>query len=161
MSYDDQPPSSTERVVSIESTWSWGRPFNYSAPPPNFRVAQKGILQALKPELPLFLGWNGGQPSGLTIGIVARLAVALSRGRTIEQAARDAGISPATLWRWLAAGRAGDSRYAELVETIEAIRREREQRRFNPRARSITEITANLAMIFGTKSERTFKRRAP
>jgi hypothetical protein len=66
---------------------------------------------------------RGGRPSRLTVAVALDLVRHVGRGEPLEDAARRAGIGASTLWRWLAAGRAGDSRFSALVEAIDRARR--------------------------------------
>ena len=43
----------------------------------------------------------------------------VGQGEPLEGAAREDGIGPTTLRRWLATGRAGDPRFSALVEAID------------------------------------------
>ena len=66
---------------------------------------------------------RGGRPSRLTVAVAFDLVQHVGRGEPLEDAARRAGIGASTLWRWLAAGRAGDPRYSALVEALDQTRR--------------------------------------
>jgi hypothetical protein len=62
---------------------------------------------------------RGGRPVRLTIDIAFRLGVSLGREQSsVADAARFSGVSTATLYRWLALGRAGDPRYAVLAGAV-------------------------------------------
>lgn len=58
---------------------------------------------------------QGGRPNRLTVAVALALVRHVGQGEPLEDAARRAGIGPSTLWRWLAAGRAGDPRFVALV----------------------------------------------
>jgi hypothetical protein len=60
-----------------------------------------------------------GRPTRLTIDVAIVLGTTLKRGIRVADAARAAGISRPTLYRWLARGRAGDPRYARLANVVE------------------------------------------
>jgi hypothetical protein len=68
---------------------------------------------------------QGGRPSRLTVAVALALMRHVGQGEPLEDAARRAGIGPSTLWRWLAAGRAGDPRFVALVEALDQTRRGR------------------------------------
>ena len=64
----------------------------------------------------------GGRPSKLTTSVALRLVTRLGEGNSYEEAAKAAGVGVATVYRWLAFGRAGHLRFAELAEAIEMAR---------------------------------------
>ena len=64
----------------------------------------------------------GGRPSKLTTSVALRLVTQLGRGDSYQEAAKVAGVGVATVYRWLALGRAGDSRFADLAEAVEMAR---------------------------------------
>ena len=66
---------------------------------------------------------RGGRPCRYTPFVVATLMGALARGESIEEAAEAAGIGTTTLYRWLAASRAGDTRFAALADAVDAVHR--------------------------------------
>ena len=66
---------------------------------------------------------RGGRPSRWTVAVAPELVWQVERDEPLEEAARRAGLGATTLWRWLAAGRAGDARYAALVAALERARR--------------------------------------
>ena len=64
----------------------------------------------------------GGRPSKLTTSVALRLVTQLGRGDSYEEAAKKAGVGVATVYRWIALGRLGDRRFAELAEAVEMAR---------------------------------------
>ena len=57
-----------------------------------------------------------GRPSRWDATIAVKLGLAIGRGQKFEQACRTAGLPVSTAYRLLAAARAGDGRYAGLLE---------------------------------------------
>jgi hypothetical protein len=58
---------------------------------------------------------QGGRPSKLTAAVAIELGLAVGRGQRLAAAAQSAGVGISTAYRWLAAGRAGDPRFAAIV----------------------------------------------
>jgi len=61
---------------------------------------------------------RGGRPSKLTMETALVIVTALGRGVKFHEAAKGAGLGPATLYRWLALGRRGDPRFVMLAEAV-------------------------------------------
>jgi hypothetical protein len=66
------------------------------------------------------MGNKGGRPCKWSLEIAMRFAHALGQARSLDDAARAAGVVPSTAWRWVQAGRNGDPRFRELVRMVEA-----------------------------------------
>ncbi|MFO0957421.1 MAG: helix-turn-helix domain-containing protein [Isosphaeraceae bacterium] len=60
------------------------------------------------------------RPTKINLERVLRLFAALAEGDTIAEAARAAGIGPATAYRWRAKGKAGDPRYEPIARVFGA-----------------------------------------
>jgi hypothetical protein len=65
---------------------------------------------------------KGGRPSKLTTETALSIVSALARGESFDAAARQGGIGPSSLYRWMVLGANGDSRYAPLVKAIHQAR---------------------------------------
>jgi hypothetical protein len=57
---------------------------------------------------------RGGRPSKFTTAAVVLIISELLNGETTESAARAAGVGPSTLYRWMAASKAGDPRFGPI-----------------------------------------------
>jgi hypothetical protein len=73
------------------------------------------------------VGWRtyykpDGRPLSIDLVIAFKLGTALGRGWSFERSAEYADIGIATLYRYLAAGRAGDEGFEDLVQAIDALR---------------------------------------
>lgn len=64
----------------------------------------------------------GGRPFKLTTSVALRLVTQIGRGDSYEEAARAAGVGVSSVYRWLALGRSGNCRFAELAEAVEMAR---------------------------------------
>lgn len=62
---------------------------------------------------------KGGRPSRWTPAVAFHLGEAVGRGLPLPAAARRARIGRSTLWRWVAAARAGDPAFAPLLKLVE------------------------------------------
>ena len=60
------------------------------------------------------------RPTKLDLDRALRLFAALAEGKAIASAAREAGIGPATAYRWRARGRAGVPEFAAVARVFEA-----------------------------------------
>ncbi len=61
---------------------------------------------------------RGGRPSKFTTPAALAIVAAVGDGKSFDEAARSAGVGSTTLYRWLALGRAGDRRFADLAGAI-------------------------------------------
>jgi transposase len=69
---------------------------------------------------------RSGRPTKLSPALQARVCKAILAGCYVETACEIAGVSRATLYRWLAAADGGDSRYEDFRDAIKKARAEAE-----------------------------------
>lgn len=65
---------------------------------------------------------RGGRPSKFTATTALAIVAEMAGGTPRNEAARGAGVGASTLYRWLQKGRAGDPRYAPLVQATRGAR---------------------------------------
>lgn len=68
---------------------------------------------------------RGGRPTKFTTPRVVAILAALWEGADRVDAARKAGVSPATFYAWLKLGQAGHPDFAPLAEAVATVERSR------------------------------------
>ena len=62
----------------------------------------------------------GGRPSKFTTPAALAVVAELCQGKSLEAAAKSAGVRLSTVYRWLALGRRGDPRFSSLAAAVPA-----------------------------------------
>lgn len=63
---------------------------------------------------------RGGRPPKLTLPVALSILADVAEGVSRDEAARNAGVGPSSLQRWMLLGRRGDPRYVDFARAVSA-----------------------------------------